>query len=53
MTLSLAPSLQVIDSDDEEFPGADDDLAVMARLRAQALAASREASDIFEGEVTV
>ena len=40
---------QVLD-DDDDLPGADEDLAVMARMRAQALAASREASGIMEGE---
>ena len=38
------------DDDDDDLPGADEDLAMMARMRSQALEASREASGIMEGE---
>ena len=38
------------DDDDDDLPGADEDLAMMARMRAQALEASRGASGIMEGE---
>eukprot|EP00955_Chlamydomonas_euryale_P058515 357091-Chlamydomonas_euryale.AAC.4 len=37
------------DLDDEELPGADEDLAEMARMRQQGLSASREAQAMMDG----
>ncbi len=42
--------IQVHDSDDDELPDADGELATMARLRQQAISASREADAIMEGD---